>query len=317
MANLVWLQGATDNGCTVSFLNTQEPDLAQLIRRLEVNIAFHPTINPSSGPEAMRSLGPYVQGNKALDVLIVEGAVQTGPNGTGGYCVVGERPFKEHVQELAQAAHYVVAIGTCASFGGIAAADPNPTEATGLQFRREQKGGFLGADYRSRADLPVVNIPGCPAHPDRLVQTLAAVLLGKGGAIKLDEYQRPLDFYGYLTHDACPNNEYFEYKQSAEHFTDKGCLFEELGCKGPLTHSDCNRRLWNLHSSKTRAGSPCMGCTEPGFPDEYVPFFETIKTRAGLPRKLPLGTSRTSYMAMAASAKLACPDRLKVGKKKK
>lgn len=316
MANLIWLQGATDNGCTVSFLNSQQPDVAQIINKFGVNIAFHPTINPISGKEAIEALKPYSDGKESLDVLILEGAVSQGPNGSGEYCLVGDRPLKDMLLELSGVASYTVAVGTCACFGGMAAADPNPTDATGLQFHRAEKGGFLGKEYKSKAGLPVVNISGCPAHSDWIAQTLATVLLGKVASLDLDEYHRPLIFYSGLTHHGCPRNEYFEYKQGAEIFTEEGCLFDELGCKGPLTHSDCNSRLWNRQSSKTRAGSPCMGCTEPEFPESSTPFFGTPKTRLGIPKKIPLGVSRARYIAWAGTAKLACPSRLKPKAKK-
>jgi hydrogenase small subunit len=311
MVNLVWLQGATDNGCTISFLNSQQPDILQVITKFNVSIAFHPTINPTSGAEAVKALEPFAKGKEALDVLVVEGSVQWGPNGSGQYCLVGDRPFKDILHELAMEATYTVAIGTCASFGGIAATSPNPTDATGVQFHQKERGGFLGAEYKSKAGLPVINIPGCPAHPDWLTQTLAAVLLGKAGSIALDEYQRPMDFFTTLSHHGCPNNEYFEFRLGAANFTDQGCLFEELGCKGPLTHSDCNSRLWNRQSSKTRVGSPCLGCTEPGFPEDSVPFFETPKIAGIIPKAIPLGAPRIRYMVASAASKLACPPRLK------
>lgn len=310
MANLVWLQGATDNGCTISFLNTQQPDVVQVLTKLGARIAFHPTINPASGPGALRALEPFTRGAEPLDVLILEGAVQRGPQGSGEYCLIGDRPFKDLLAELAGVASYMVAVGTCATYGGVASAAPNPTEATGLQFHKKEKGGFLGAGYRSRAGLPVINLPGCPAHSDHIIHTLVAVLLGKTAALSLDEYQRPLNFYEALSHHSCPNNEYFEYKKSAENFTDKGCLFENLGCRGTTTHSDCNIRLWNRQSSKTRAGSPCMGCTEPEFPDDEFPLYQTPK-RAGIPLRVPLGVPKGRYRAMAVAAKLACPARLK------
>jgi hydrogenase small subunit len=317
MVDLVWLQGATDNGCTISFLNTQQPDVAQIINKFGVKIVFHPTINPTSGKEAIEALRPYIEKKDFLDVLILEGAISQGPNDTGQYCIVGDRPLKDILLELSAVANCTVAIGTCASFGGMAASDPNPTQATGLQFYRSEKGGFLGKDYKSRMGLPVVNLPGCPPNSDWIAQTLAALLLGKGDQLELDEYQRPLLFYSGLSHHGCPRNEYFEYKQGAEMFTEEGCLFDELGCKGPLTHSDCNTRLWNRQSSKTRSGSPCIGCTEPDFPEGSIPFFETPKTRAGIPKKLPLGVQRTRYIAWAGTAKVACPSRLKKIKSKK
>lgn len=141
----------------------------------------------------------------------MEGSVALGPNGTGNYSTVGDRPFKDILKELAEVAQITVAIGTCAAFGGIPAAPPNPTDATGLQFHKWEKGGFLGADYRAKSGLPVINIAGCPTHPDWILHTLAAVLQGKGDWIELDEYQRPREFFGVATHEGCSRNEYFDF----------------------------------------------------------------------------------------------------------
>lgn len=312
MADLIWFQTATCAGDSISFLNADQPDVFQIISKLGVNIVFHPTLDPKTGSEAMAVLDPYVRGEKKLDVLVVEGAVQRGPNNTGMYCIVGGKSARDTTLGLAEASDYTVAVGTCASFGGIVGANPNPTDATGLQFSKDEKGGLLGADYKSKAGLPVINVPGCPAHPDWASKTLAAVLLGKAKYIDLDEYHRPIVFYGGLSHWGCKNNEYYEYKVERETFGEKGCAFLSLGCKGPLTHSDCNIRLWNRQSSKSRVGSPCIGCTEPNFPDEHSGSFFTTPTTMGIPDRLPLGVSRAAYIAYSGAAKAAIPDRLKV-----
>jgi hydrogenase small subunit len=219
------------------------------------------------------------------------------------------RPYKDWINDLSQRAGYVVAVGDCACWGGIPAAEPNPTGATGIQFHKAAKGGFLGPDYRSQAGLPVVNIPGCPAHPDWMTQTLMSILVGRGADIVLDEFQRPADVFAGLAHDGCTRNEYFEFKVDGDFGEKEGCLFGEHGCQGTLTHSSCNRILWNRQSSKTRAGVPCFGCTEPDFPT--FDFFHTKKGLGGIPAELPLGVSRARYVAMAGAAMAACTPRLK------
>lgn len=307
MANLIWLQGATDNGCSISFLNADQPDVAQIITELNVNVLFHPTINPTSGPEAVKVFDQVTGNGQALDVLVVEGAVQRGPNGSGAYCLIGDRPLKDIVEQLAAVAQYTVALGTCAAFGGIAAAEPNPTDATGLQFHQTKKGGILGAGYKSQAGLPVINVPGCPAHPDWLSKTLGMVLLGMGDLIELDEYQRPKLFYGTVSHWGCSHNEYFEYGFGRAAFGEKGCLYRYLGCKGPDTHSDCNQRLWNRQSSKQRVGSPCLGCTEPDFPDAGSGWF--FRTRSALP--VPKGANPVFHVIGKGFDTLACPAWIK------
>ena len=171
-----------------------------------------------------------------------------------------DRPMKEWIRELAAAAQIVVAIGDCACWGGIPAMEPNPSDSTGLQFHKRDRGGFLGPSWRSRSGLPVINIPGCPAHPDWITQILVALATGRAGDIALDELHRPQTFFKTFTQTGCTRVQFFEYKQSTTSFgegTRTGCLFYEFGCRGPLTHSPCNRILWNRQSSKTRAGMPC------------------------------------------------------------
>ncbi len=303
MPSLIWLQGATDNGCTISFLNADQPDVPQILSKLDVEVVFHPTISPWSGPRALEAIAPYASGERPLDVLVVEGAVQNGPDGTGAFCLVGKRPLKELVVELAPHAGYTVALGTCACFGGIAAANPNPTDATGLQFHHEAMGGLLGPGYRSKAGLPVINVPGCPAHPDWLSKTLGSLLLGMGDLIELDQYNRPKMFYRSVSHWGCPRNEFFEYSCSAQSFGQNGCLYRYLGCQGPDTHADCNRRLWNRQSSKTRVGSPCLGCTEPLFPDAGAGHF--FQTEKRLP--VPKGAKPLFHVIGKGFDGMACP----------
>ncbi|HEY1890986.1 MAG TPA: hypothetical protein VGG63_11305 [Steroidobacteraceae bacterium] len=144
---------------------------------------------------------------------------------------------------------------------------PNPTDSIGLQFLKRDHGGFLGKEYRSKSGLPVVNISGCPAHPDWITQVLVAIATGRAADVTLDDLQRPRTLYSTFTQTGCTRNMHFAYKVSATEFGQrKGCLFYDLGCRGPMTHSPCNQILWNRQSSKTRAGMPCLGCTEPEFP---------------------------------------------------
>ncbi len=143
MVDLVWLQGSTDNGCLVSFLNAQQPDVYQTIEKLGVRVSYQNTINPASGKEALETLERYIRGKEPLDVLVVEGAVPRGPNGTGMACFIGERAFKDILTDLAKVASYTVAVGTCAAFGNIPAVSPNPTDSTGVQFHKTEFGGFL------------------------------------------------------------------------------------------------------------------------------------------------------------------------------
>jgi hydrogenase small subunit len=183
----------------------------------------------------------------------------------------------------------------------------------GLQYVKRAHGGYLGADFRSRWGLPVINIPGCPAHPDWVTQILVAIATGRAKDIALDDLQRPVTFFKTFTQTGCTRVQFFEYKQSPKEFgqgTRTGCLFYEFGCRGPMTHSPCNRILWNRQSSKTRAGMPCTGCTEPEFPFyDLMPgtVFKTQKISGVIPKDVPAGVDHVTYMAHAAAAKIAAP----------
>ena len=158
----------------------------------------------------------------------------------------------------------------------------------------------------------MINIPGCPAHPDWMVETLLSLSSGELRPEDLDRYQRPKVFYGKLAHHACPRNEYYEFKASAQMYSQQGCLFENLGCKATQCESDCNERLWlGRTGSCTRGGFPCISCTSPKFPDGFVPFFETRKI-GDIPTTLPLDVPKAWYVGISGLAKLACPERVKV-----
>ena len=196
--------------------------------------------------------------------------------------------------------------------GGIPATKPNPTDSVGLQYLKGQHGGFLGKNYRSKAGLPVINIPGCPAHPDWVTQVLVAVASGRLGDIALDNLQRPQTFFKTFTQTGCTRHQYFEFKQSVTEFgqgTRKGCLFYDKAAAArsrirPATGS------WNRQSSKTRAGMPCIGCTEPQFPHHDLAVGTVFKTPLAfdvVPKELPEGTDPISYSAQAALARAVAP----------
>jgi hydrogenase small subunit len=294
----------------MSFLNADEPSACDLVTDFGINVLWHPSLGIELGDNLQKILSDCISGALQLDIFVFEGTVVTAPNGTGEWNRFAGRPMLQWVRELTRAAQYVVAIGDCATWGGIPATAPNPTDSRGLQFLKRERGGFLGADFKSKSGLPVVNIPGCPAHPDWITQILVAVATGRAADISLDDLQRPKTFFQSFTQTGCTRNMHFAYKVSATEFGQrKGCLFYDLGCRGPMTHSPCNRILWNRQSSKTRSGMPCLGCTEPEFPFfELAPgtLFKT-QTLMGVPRELPLGINKKGYVALTAAAKNAAP----------
>lgn len=310
MVNLLWLQGGACSGNTMSFLNAEEPSVCDLVTDFGINIIWHPSLGMELGDNLQNLLTGCVSGEVKLDIFVFEGTVINAPDGTGTWNRFAGKPMKDWVQQLSCAAEFVVAVGDCASWGGIPATYPNPTQSQGLQFLKRNRGGFLGEAFKSKSGLPVINIPGCPAHPDWVTQILVAISTGRIDDISLDDLHRPKTFFQSFTQTGCTRNMFFAYKTVADEFGQRrGCLFYDLGCRGPMTHSPCNRILWNRHSSKTRAGMPCTGCTEPEFP-----FFELnpgtlFRTHLiqGIPRELPSGMLEEGYIKLTTSAKMSAP----------
>ncbi len=174
------------------------------------------------------------------------------------------------VERLAAKAAYVVAMGTCAAYGGIHASGVNPSDCIGLQFEKTQPGGLFAPDWRSREDYPVINLAGCPCHPNVMTRTLQ--MLASGQSLALDHINRPQVFFQTLVHQGCTRNEYHEYDIEDREPGGRACMFFNLGCRGPVTEAICNQELWNGRNSKTRAGVPCVGCTSPDFPHEDALF---------------------------------------------
>ena len=175
MANLLWLQGGACSGNTMSFLNAEEPSACDLVTDFGINMLWHPSLGLELGENLRRLLDAIVSGEMPLDIFVYEGTVVNAPNGTGEWNRFCGRPMKDWVADLAKVATFTVAVGDCATWGGIPATAPNPSESEGLQFLKREHGGFLGKDYKSKAGLPVINIPGCPAHPDWITQIVVAV----------------------------------------------------------------------------------------------------------------------------------------------
>ncbi len=272
---VIWIQAGGCTGCSVSVLNSVSPSIKnvlvdEVVPGKHINLRYHPTVMAGAGKLVLQVLDVTNHQSRGQYVLVVEGALSTKDDGI--YCVLGEKdgreqPLVERVEALARDAMAVVALGTCAAFGGIPAAPPNPTGCVGVRTLFDIKG----------ITTPLINVPGCPPHPDWFVGTLVQVLIGGlPGPDDLDAHLRPLLFYGDLIHENCPRRAYFDEGKFAKKLSDPGCLYE-LGCKGPITHADCATRLWNGGVNWCiGAGSPCHGCVEPGFPDLGAPLYEKI-----------------------------------------
>ncbi|MBW2109343.1 MAG: NADH:ubiquinone oxidoreductase [Deltaproteobacteria bacterium] len=302
---LYWLQCGGCGGDSMSLLCLESPDMVELFSMLNIRVLWHPSLSNAGLSEHQALINRILDGREPLDILCVEGAVIRGPGGTGMYDTFGGKPKKDLLGRLAKRARYILAVGTCASFGGIGA--DGDIEATGTQYHKWEPGGFLGESFRSRADLPVINLPGCPCHCDVVAGTLTALV--SRSPLPLSDFNMPVEWYGILVHQGCTRNEYHEYRVEEHDFGEAGCLFFHMGCHGPLAYGPCNKILWNQRSSKTRVGVPCFGCTRPDFPQAH-PFFET-RNIEGIPLDLPHGVDRAHYLAYKGMAAAAAPKRLR------
>ena len=310
--NILWLQSGGCGGCTMSLLCAEHPDLLSTLENAGLEWLWHPSLSEASNGEVITLLENILNDAQALDILCVEGAILRGPNGTGAFHKLAGTgtPMLHWVQRLAEKATYTLAIGSCAAFGGMTAANYNPTDACGLQYDGHLIGGALGANYHSRAGLPVINVAGCPTHPDWVTETLMLLALQGMQTHELDHFARPRFYSDHLAHHGCSRNEYYEYKASAEKPSDLGCMMEHLGCLGTQAHADCNLRLWNGYGSCTRAGYACINCTAPEFEEPGHPFLHTPNI-AGIPIGLPTDMPKAWFVALASLSKAATPKRVR------
>lgn len=247
---VLWLHGMSCSGCSVSFLNAEEPGPLEILTDM-LSLVYHPTLSAAQGDVAVQLVEQAVDTKDYF--LIVEGSI---PLAMPEACVIGGRPLAEILKRAATNAKAVVAAGTCASFAGIPGAEGNPTGACGVrQFMQH-----CGIPVQNR----LINCPGCPVHPQTLLGTVAYVI-GKG-LPKLDpDLLTPAMFCERSVHDECPRFHYWEKREFAKQFGDEGCLFE-LGCLGPLSRASCSRRRWNGGVNWCiGAGAPCTACSSDQF----------------------------------------------------
>lgn len=269
----IWLQASTCSGCSVSVINTIHPSiknviLEQVLPGNQLKLMYHGTLMAATGALSVESARDSAAKYKGKYVLVVEGAIPTKEEGI--YGSVGEEGGKqttmlEWINLLGRNAMATLTVGTCAAYGGLPSAEPNPSGSKGVTDVFQTFG----------ITTPVINIPGCPCHPDWFIGTVAKILLyGMPRPKELDEFGRLKLFYGRSVHNRCINRDYLDEGVFASRFGEEGCLLE-LGCKGPFTNADCPIRLWNGSTNWCiNAGAPCIGCTEKGFPDAHSPIYQ-------------------------------------------
>lgn len=310
--NLLWLQSGGCGGCSLSLLGAESPDLLTSLQGAGIQLLWHPSLSEAGAEDLHELLQRLIDGDIRLDLLCLEGSVVQGPNGSGLFHRLSgsDRPMRDWIRDLAGVAQQVIAVGSCAAFGGITSAGGNPSEACGLQFDNKNRGGLMGEAFVGKGGLPVINIAGCPVHPNWVTETLVQIAQGDMSRCELDDMNRPRSYADHLVHHACPRNEFYEFKASAAKPSDLGCLMENMGCLGTQAHADCNIRPWNGEGSCLRGGYACINCTQPGFEEPRHSFTETQKI-AGIPVGLPTDMPKAWFIALSSLAKAATPERLR------
>ncbi len=258
--SVIWLSFQECTGCTESLTRSHAPTIEDLIFNY-ISLDYHHTLQAASGEAAEIARLKAMKNFYGQYLLIVDGSI---PIGNGGvYSTIAGKTNLEMLKECTEGAHAVIAIGSCAAYGGLPAATPNPTGATNVASLMEK--GLI-------QKKTLVNLPGCPPLPIAISSVLAHFLVFDRFPA-LDALNRPLSFYGNTVHERCSRYYFYQEGKFAERFDDEGakkgwCLYK-LGCKGPTTHNACSIHKWNQGaSSPIESGYPCLGCSEPDFWDE-------------------------------------------------
>jgi hydrogenase small subunit len=258
---IIWIEAGVCTGCAISLLGNVNPTIEALLPYLRLE--FQETLMDGAGPSAVDRLLAVSSALSGQFILIVDGSVSF--DATSDMTILGatstgfDITAQELIDQLASRSLAVVALGTCASFGGIPAAAPNP-------------GGHASIARLVPPGKPFVRLPGCPPNPAWIVELLGTVMTQGLSALSLDSLGRPLSAYGGVIHDVCPRRDSFNRGEFAQTPGDPSRCLITVGCKGPDTHADCPKRLWNGRSTCINANHPCMGCASPGFPDARADF---------------------------------------------
>ena len=314
---VLWLHGAECTGCSESALNGHSPEFAEALSKLNISLVYHETLLAQQGIFVDGKLAGTSELNGEIllkeliaeggYILVVEGAIGNGPSNTGKINVIGTHTFKHIFEDAAKSANAIIALGTCATYGGITVTDSDVKkycDFQGVNQTETSKGGMMKI---LGINKPVINLPGCPAHPDWFFLTVAAVLLGKIDVGNLDGILdrdgRPKVFYPptHTLHENCPRRGFYDQGHLDTQFAKGGCLWK-VGCKAPYVHSDCALRKWNNGLSVCmQAGGPCIACVEPVFPNGSMPYY-VEKESAGVLFGLNLGAVAGFAIAAAVVA---------------
>jgi len=260
---VIWLHFQECTGCTETLLRGSNPDLANLILDI-ISLDYHETIMAAAGHQAEQNLNETLAKYAGKFILVVEGGIPTKDDGI--YCKIAGKTAVDILEEVSSKAAAIIAYGTCATFGGIQAASPNPTGAVGVD--------------KLVHDKPVINVPGCPPNPINILGTILYYLTFNR-APALDGLNRPKFAYGRRIHDQCERRAHFDEGRYVEQFGDEfhklGYCLYKVGCKGPETFANCPVARFNdVGVWPVSVGHGCVGCTEPNFWDTMTPFYERL-----------------------------------------
>jgi hydrogenase small subunit len=283
-AHVIWMTtGLSCDGDSVAMTSATNPSLEDIVTGVIPGmprvVVHNPVLAYEVGAEFMQAWYDAEEGKLDPFVLVVEGSIPNEKiNGEGHWAAMGTDPStgqpittNEWVDRLAPKAAAVVALGTCATYGGIPAMKNNPTGAMGVP-------DYLGWSWKSSAGLPVVCIPGCPAQPDNTTETLLYLVLHLAGLApvpELDEALRPKWLFERTVRESCNRGGFAEQGEYATEYGDDPRCLVKLGCKGPVVHCNVPVRGWQSGvGGCPNVGGICMACTMPGFPDKYMPFMD-------------------------------------------
>lgn len=250
---VIWLSAQECTGCTESLLRTSHPTVESLILDL-ISLDYHETLNAGAGHQAEEFRKKSIEENTGKFILVVDGSIPVADGGI--YCKIAGRTALDILKETAPKAAAVIAIGSCASWGGVPSSDPNPTGATPVH------------KILAGSGIPIINIPGCPPNGYNFLSTVLYYVTFKK-LPELDDKLRPTFAYGRLIHENCERRPHFDAGRFAEQFGDEGhrkgyCLYK-IGCKGPETFNNCSTlRYCDVNSWPVNVGHPCFGCSEEG-----------------------------------------------------
>ena len=258
-APVIWIELSDCAGNTEAMLRSDGPKIDEILLDI-ISLEFNETIMAASGHQAEAQLEDAMHTFKDKYLLFVEGAVPMGMNGQYGTIGAHAETFYDHLMRVSKHAAAVVAVGSCATFGGVPAASPNPTGAVGVMDVLKGK--------------PLINIPACPANPANMVGVIIHYIL-TGQVPELDSLLRPKFAFGYRIHDNCERRAHFDAGEFVEEWGDVGaknnfCLYK-VGCKGPMTFNNCSIVRYNEGVNwPIGVGRGCIGCSEPDFWDKYA-----------------------------------------------